>query len=239
VKHEIRTWHSPALGREMTLQVFGHGGARLLVFPTTLGTHSEWPDRRMHEVLRDHLDAGWLQMFCLDQVHNESWYNKNLHPGAMAWRHLQYDAYVAGEVLPFTQSVNPNPFVIAAGASFGAYHAMCFGLRHPAAVHRIIGMSGLYDISRMTGGYTDQNVHACNPFAFMQHEHDPARLEAFRQQDIILAIGRDDPSCANNTQFSGILWSKGIGNALRLWDGWAHDWPWWERMIRLYAGGHD
>ena len=36
-----------------------------------------------------------------------------------------------------------------------------------------------------------------------------------------------------------ILWNKGIGNALRLWDGWSHDWPWWRDMIRLYIGGHD
>lgn len=239
MKHEIRTWHSHALGREMTLQVLGHAGARLLVFPTTLGTHSEWPDRRMHEVLRDHLEAGWLQMICVDQVHNESWYAKGMHPGAMAWRHLQYDRYVHQEVLPFTASINPNPFVIATGASFGAYHAVCFGFRHPESVQRIIGLSGLYDIKQMTGGYSDPNVYACNPFEFMPNEQDPTRLEAFRQQDIILAIGQDDPSAANNTQLSGILWGKGIGNALRVWDGWAHDWPYWELMIRQYVGGHD
>ncbi len=239
MKHELRTWHSPALGREMTLQVFGHAGARLLVFPTTLGTHAEWPDRRMPEVLRDHLESGWLQMFCLDQVHDQSWYARGMHPGAMAWRHLEYDRYLHEEVLPFTASLNPNPFVIAAGASFGAYHAVCFGLRHPEAVHRIIGMSGLYDIRQQTGGYSDPNVYACNPFEFMAGEKDPARLEAFRRQDIILAIGRDDPSCGNNQAFSGILWARGIGNALRIWDGWAHDWPYWEKMIRLYVGGHD
>ena len=43
----------------------------------------------------------------------------------------------------------------------------------------------------------------------------------------------------NNRAFSAILWSKGIGNALRVWNGWAHDWPYWERMIRQYIGGHD
>ena len=73
----------------------------------------------------------------------------------------------------------------------------------------------------------------------MRHEHDPGRLEAFRRQDIILAIGRDDPSCENNRALSAALWDKGIGNALRVWDGWAHDWPVWERMIRMYIGGHD
>src|SRR5438034_395747 len=190
-------------------------------------------------VLGEHLENGWIQMFCLHHVHEESWYGEHLHPGARAWRHLQYDRYLRDEVIPFSAGENPNPFVMAVGASFGAYHAACFGLRNPHLVNRIIGLSGLYDITRLTGGYSDANVYACNPFDFMRHEHDAARLEAFRRQDIILAIGRDDPACGNNQEFSGTLWGKGIGNALRIWDGWSHDWPYWEKMIQLYIGGHD
>ena len=100
-------------------------------------------------------------------------------------------------------------------------------------------MSGMYDVKSMTEGYSDSNVYACNPFDFMRHEYDPGRLASFRQQNIILAIGKEDPSYENNREFSRILWERGIGNALREWDGWAHDWPYWERMIRLYIGGHD
>ncbi|MGH7562071.1 MAG: esterase family protein [Gemmatimonadales bacterium] len=239
MRHAHQSWVSSALGREMHLEVFGHAGARALVFPTSLGSCYEWRDRGMPEILRDHLDAGWLQLFCVDHVHDESWYNKSLHPGARAWRHLQYDHYLLSEVLPFTESVNRNPFVIATGASFGAYHAACFGFRHPERVHRVLGMSGLYDIKHMTEGWSDLNVYSCNPFDFLQHEHDPGRLAAFRKQDIILAIGRDDPSHDNNAELSRILWDRGIGNALRVWDGWAHDWPCWEKMVRLYVGGHD
>jgi esterase/lipase superfamily enzyme len=54
-----------------------------------------------------------------------------------------------------------------------------------------------------------------------------------------MAVGRDDPNIGNNRWFSGALWGKGIGNALREWDGWAHDWPYWHKMIQLYVGGHD
>jgi esterase/lipase superfamily enzyme len=32
---------------------------------------------------------------------------------------------------------------------------------------------------------------------------------------------------------------RGIRHALRIWDGWAHDWPYWQQMIRTYIGGHD
>jgi esterase/lipase superfamily enzyme len=239
VHHEHHHWHSPHLGRDMHVEVYGHAGARVVVFPTTMGTHREWPDRRMHEVLADHLEQGWVQLYCIGQVHDDSWYGKHLHPGHRAFTHLKYDAYVYHELLPFSASRNANPFVIATGASFGAYHAMNFGLRHPHAVHRILGMSGLYDIRHMTGGYTDQNVYACNPVEFVPNEWEEQRLAALRRQNIILAIGRHDPSYENNAAFSGMLWSKGIGNALRVWEGHAHDWPFWEKMLRQYLGGHD
>jgi esterase/lipase superfamily enzyme len=239
MNREHHRWFSPVVGRDMDLLVFGHGGARMLVFPTSMGTHSEWHDRHMPEVLGEHLERGWIQMFCVDQLHGENWFGDNLHPGHRAWRMLQYDHYIRDEVLPFSQLRNGNPFLIVTGASSGALHAASFGLRHPHLVSRIIGMSGLYDVKRLTGGYSDQHVYALNPFDFMVHEQDPGRLEACRRQDIILVVGQDDSACGNTREFSGILWRKGVGNALRVWDGWAHDWPYWERMIRLYVGGHD
>jgi len=242
MKQERHRWHSPALGREMELQVLGDSGARVFVFPTTLGGLTEWTDRWMHRagVLGEHLDRGWIQLYCLHHVHEESWYApEHVHPGQRAWRHLQYDRYLRDEVVPFSLAKNPTPFLMAAGASFGAYHALCFGLRNPQLVQRIIGLSGTYDIKRLTRGYSDANVYACNPYDFMRHERDPERLAAFQRQDIILAVGEHDPACENNREMSGILWGQGIGNALRVWDGWAHDWPYWEKMIRLYIGGHD
>lgn len=233
------SWHSPAVGRTMHVRWFGHAGARLIAFPTTMGNHNEWPDRYMPDVLHEHIEQGWIQLWCVDHNHDLSWYNKEAHPGHRAWLHLRYDKYIIDELLPFTQHHNSNPFVIAAGASFGAFHAMSIGLRNPTRFHRLIGMSGMYDIKGMTGGYSDETVYACNPFDFMQHEVNPYRMEAFRRQDIIIAVGRDDPNYEENRAFSAILWNKGIGNALRVWDGWAHDWPYWEKMIVAYVGGHD
>lgn len=233
------SWYSPAVGRQMHVRWFGRGGARVLAFPTTMGNHNEWPNRRMPDVLRHQIERGWIQLWCLDHNHDASWYDKTAHPGARAWRHLQYDRYVIDELLPFTQHVNGNGFVIATGASFGAFHAMSIGLRHPDRFHRLIGMSGTYDIKGMTGGYSDGNVHASNPFDFMRFEHDPWRLDAFRRQDIIMVVGDGDPHYEQNREFSGVLWERGIGNALRVWDGHAHDWPYWEDWIVRYLPGHD
>jgi esterase/lipase superfamily enzyme len=223
----------------MDLAVYGHAGAKLFVFPTSMGTYREWPDRRMHHVLGDHLRNGWLQMYCLHHVHDESWYQDWKHPGARAWRHVQYDNYVRHEVVPFSYSRNPNDFVIATGASLGAYDAAVFALRNPDVVRRLVGMSGRYDITKLTGGYSDRTVDMVNPTALAAAPLDAAQYAALRRMDIILAVGRTDPALDTNRQLSGILWGRGVGNALREWNGFAHDWPFWERMIRLYVGGHD
>ena len=76
-------------------------------------------------------------------------------------------------------------------------------------------------------------------FAEHSRETFDMTIDAWRRLDIVLAIGRDDPMRENNEYFSRALWEKGVGNALRLWDGWAHDWPWWREMVVRYVGGHD
>ena len=233
------SWHSPAVGRRMHVRWFGRGGARLIAFPTSMGDHNEWPNRYMPDVLREPIERGWLQLWCVDTNQDASWYDKGIHPRHRAWRHLRYDAYLKDELLPFIWHVNDTPFTITTGASFGAYQAMAFALRHPQLVQRVIGMSGMYDVSGMTGGYTDDLVHACNPAAFVRHEWEGWRLDALRRMDIIIAVGEGDPNIAENREFSGALWEKGIGNALRVWSGWSHDWPYWERMIVKYVSGHD
>ena len=235
---EHHRWYSTRLSRDMELLVFGHAGARVLVFPTSMGRFYEWEDRGMIAALGDHLEQGWLQLYCVDSVDAESWYARHIHPHERARRHEQYEGYILEEVVPLTRR-NPDPFLIATGASFGAYHAINIALRHPWRFGRALGLSGLYDIKEMTGGYSDDAVYFQNPSDFLQHEHDPARLDAMRGVDIILAIGRDDPNRENNQWLSGVMRSRGIPHRLHVWDGWCHDWPWWHRMIRQYIGGHD
>lgn len=239
MNREYRRWHSPSLNRDMELLVFGHAGARVLVFPTSKGKFFEWEDRGMIWTLRDHIENGGLQLYCVDSVDSESWYCWWAHPSGRAYRHTQYDGYLYNEVLPLTSSKNPNPFLITAGASFGAYHAMNFGLKHADKVDRIIAMSGLYDIRSMTNGYSDDNVYFNNPMQYIAHENDANRLRQLQHLDIIMATGREDRLIQSSRDMSGLLWSKGIGNALREWDGWSHDWPYWQKMILLYISGHD
>jgi esterase/lipase superfamily enzyme len=239
MKRQYHKWHSAALRRDMELLEFGHAGARVVAFPTSMGRFFDWEDRGLVGVLAGHIENGHFHLFCVDSVDGESWYARDRPPAERAQRHAQYDAYLLDEVLPFSQQRNGSPFVIVTGASFGGYHAINFGLRHPDAVGRILSMSGLADIRHFVDGYFDENVYFNNPVEFIANEREPSRLEALRHQDIILAVGRDDSLCESNERLSRELWNKDIWNALRIWDGFAHDWPVWERMLPLYLGGHD
>jgi esterase/lipase superfamily enzyme len=239
MKREYHRWTSRSLGRDLELLVFGHGGARVLAFPTSMGRFFDWEDRGLVGALAEHLDSGRLQLYCLDSVDAESWYAQDRRPAERARRHDAYDRYVLNEVLPFTLQRNREPFLIVAGASFGGYHAVNFGLRHPDAVDRILSMSGLCDIRCFTDGHSDENVYFHNPVEYIAYEKEPARLDALRHQDIILTVGRDDPLRESNEHLSRLLWAKDIWHALRVWDGFAHDWPVWQQMLRLYVGGHD
>lgn len=239
MNREYHRWYSPSLNRDMELLVFGHAGARVLVFPTSRARFHEWEDRGMIATLSEHLERGWLQLYCVDSVDSESWYCWWAHPGGRAYRHAQYDGYLYNEVLPFSVNKNSNPFLITLGASFGAYHAMNFGLKHPEKVDRILALSGLYDIRGFTDGFNNEYVFFNNPMQFIAEEHDPQRLALLRHIDIIMAAGTTDRLIHSARAFSGLLWSRGIGNALREWDGWWHDWPYWQQMILHYIGGHD
>src|SRR5215211_691478 len=103
MNREYHNWHSPSLNRDMELLVFGHAGARVLVFPTSKGKFYEWEDRGMMYTLGEHLHNGWLQLYCVDSVDEESWYCGWCEPGGRAYRHVQYDNYLYNEVLPLSE----------------------------------------------------------------------------------------------------------------------------------------
>jgi esterase/lipase superfamily enzyme len=239
MRRTYHRWYSPALGRDMELLVFGHAGARVLAFPASMHPFYDWENRGLVGSLGGHLDSGSLQLFCVDQVDRDNWYGRHLHPAERARHYLAYDRYLHDEVLPFSVQQNDNPFLIVTGPSFGAYHALNFALHHPEKVGRVLGMSGLYDIRRFTDGFSNLDIYLNNPIEYLANESDPARLTALRRPDIILAVGRDDPLLAGNRQMSELLWRKEMWHALRIWDGFAHDWPDWAKMLPLYIGGHD
>lgn len=230
-------WDSPILERSMELLVYGHAGAPVLVFPTSQGRFYQYEDSGMVGALYHHLTQGWIQLICVDGVDSESWYCDWAHPRGRLDRHDQYEHYILDEVIPFIRNQNSNPFLMAHGCSFGASHALLIALRHPTYFRRVLAFAGYYDMTHFLDGYYDQEVYFHNPIDFVTGLQEGQLIHDIRKLDIIMAIGRDDQAAWTNQLVSTALWDKGVWHAMHWWDGWAHDWPYWHKMIQLYIGG--
>ena len=101
---EHLAWDSPRLSRRMELLWFGHAGRPLLIFLTRRLALLRGRGLLLVNALRPKIEAGELQVCCVDTVNLESWHNKQLPPLMRVARHEQYDAYLRDELVPMIQN---------------------------------------------------------------------------------------------------------------------------------------
>lgn len=236
MNREYHRWFSPNLGREMELLIFGHAGEPVLIFPTSMGRFYEFEDRGLVDPLAGRIERGEIQLFCVDSVDRESWYAREHRPADRVARHLAYERYLLDEVLPLIRSHVPwdDQRIIVTGCSLGAFHAAELAFRHPDVVKRLVALSGKYDNSSFMSGYSDSETYLTNPLAFLPNLSDAAQLEALRHMDIVVVSGSTDPHIAEARHLSKVLWERGVPNKLDVWEGWMHDWPYWEAMYEKH-----
>lgn len=131
MKREYHKWWSSRLGRDMELLVYGHGGARVFVFPTRCGRFHDYEDFGLLARVCDRVEAGQLQLYCLDSIDRETFYSPHSPGSERVRRHQRYEDYVLEEVLPLSEQLNAGSFLMTHGCSLGAYHALNLALRHP------------------------------------------------------------------------------------------------------------
>jgi esterase/lipase superfamily enzyme len=241
MNREYHKWWSDNLQRDMELLIFGHGGAKVLVFPTRDGRFYEYEKLGMVKALQHKIDAGHLQLFCIDAIYTESFYCWWAHPSGRIKRHMAYEDYVLKEVLPFMHKKNPHECVISHGLSLGAYHAANIAFRHPHLFKKLAAFSGRYDLTLnvesfydLLDGFYNDDVYFNTPNHFLANLSSEQLLGKLREMDIVLVIGKEDPFLENNQQLSAILSAKGVNHQLLLWDNRAHSGYYWRRMAPLY-----
>jgi esterase/lipase superfamily enzyme len=242
MNREFHRWHSSRLNRDMDLLIFGHAGAKVLVFPTRDGRFHEYEDLRLVEALRPKIEAGQIQLYCVDSIDWESFYCFWCRPADRIRRHIAFEEYILNEVMPLMASKNSHPCTIAHGCSLGAFHAANIAFRHPHLFQKVSAFSGRYDLTHeieifrdLFDGYRDENIYYHSPIQFLPNLECPDRLSALRRMDIILVVGREDPFLGSNRHLSRILWDKGVWHALHEWDDRAHRGHDWRQMVPLYV----
>lgn len=241
MKREYHKWYSQYLEKDMELLVFGYAGAKVLFFPPRMGRFYDYENWKVIDALKSKILKGDLQVFCVDSVDLESFYNSFEDPGYRIHRHIQYENYVIEEVIQFANLINPNPNVISAGCSLGAYHAVNIAMRHPDLFCKVVGMSGRYDLTKSEGyfqdllsGFHNDFVYFNMPNQYLKNIDDPVLIQQLSKMDIILAIGKEDSFLDSNYKLSDILNEKGIPHQLFVWDQVAHKACYWCKMVEIY-----
>ncbi|WP_348268508.1 alpha/beta hydrolase-fold protein [Edaphobacter paludis] len=219
----------------MELLVFGHAGTPALAFSTSCGRFFDFEDRGMVAAVQDKIEAGHLQLFCVDSVDAESWYNRTVVPRARLARHLRFERYLLDEVIPMVRSRSVSASLAAVGCSFGGYHAVNIGLRHPEIFTAVLSMGGALDPSSFLSGYYDQDCYLNLPTHYMPNMHDNYYFDHYRRNTYVLATCANDLCREMNQQLAHILHTKQIPCCLDIWgEDAGHDWPTWQRMMQIY-----
>ncbi len=241
MKREYHKWFSPNLRRNMELLVYGHAGARVLLFPTRTARFYDYENWGIIESLRHQIDQGWLQVYALDSIDQESFYCFWAHPQGRILRHIEYEKYILEEVIPLTQNLNSNAFLMSVGCSMGAFHAVNIAFRHPHKFGKVVALSGRYDLTLNLGmfndllnGYYSDYVYHNSPTHFMPNMPESDQLNQIRQLQITIVCGKDDVFLQNNRDLSQCLWDKGIYHNFYEWEGLAHKAKYWRQMLPMY-----
>ena len=236
MNREHHRWFAHDLGRDLDLLRFGHSGWPMIVFPTSMGSFFEYEERGMVGALNDKIDAGALQLVCVQTVDGESFYARHRHPRARIERYLAWERYLVNDVVNLVKHVSGSETMGVTGCSFGAYHAFVMALRHPDVFTSCLAMGGRFDISGLLDGYDDLDAYLLNPVACLPGLTDEWFLSRIRRNKWVLVTGEHDICRGDMAHASSLLGARQIPHSLHVWgNGSLHDWPEWLKMARAYV----
>lgn len=239
-RHEML--QSAAMDRAMHVWVYGHWGAPLLVFPSAAGFAHEWDAQGMIEALAPLVDGQKIKLYCPESNVSQTWTDKHDHPAARMQRHRQYESFIVDELVPAIRRdcETPGIRVATTGCSLGAYYAANFALKYPETFHYALCMSGRYEMTHFTGGFSNGDVFFNNPLAYVRGLRGEPLDRVRRHTHLALVCGQGqwEEGCIEETQeLADVCEQLGIPHERDIWGhDVSHNWVWWKRQARLHLG---
>lgn len=242
MKKDYVKFYSCFLNRDMEMNIYGHGGKPCLVFPAQDGRFFDFEGFKMVEAASDFIEAGKLQLFCIDSIDKESWSALGQPERPRIERHEQWFNYIIEEVVPFIHSYQQSTQkILTTGCSMGASHAANFFFRRPDIFDSVIALSGYYSSDLFFGNYMDDLVYANSPNNYIEGmSYDHPHVELYRQNKIMICTGQgawEDEMIASTNRLKELLEYKDVGAWIDFW-GYDvnHDWPWWRVQFPYFLG---
>lgn len=229
---EYTDYYSQILGRSIKVQITGHFGYPIIMFPTSQGSFTQNSDFGLNDSVSHFTDSGKIKLFNLETIDEFSFYAKWMSPHDRIRNYERYIQFLIQEYIPYIQRTHQTHRVAVAGCSFGGYHAANFAFRFPDVVSHLISMSGAFSIRSFMDGHSDDLVYFNCPEEFVPHETN----WKYNHMHIVLSTSDEDICLGKNQNMAKILSEKGIN----YWydeKKWAkHDWPLWRMVFPEFIG---
>lgn len=227
---------APTLGRPVHLWRYGHFGRPLLVFPSASGMAHEWEAHGMVEALAPLILEGKLKLYCTESNVAEAWTRRESDPAWRIGRHQAFERYVMEELVPriAEDCRAPGIPIGLCGTSLGAYYSANFALKFAGSFPWALCLSGRYDVSWLTDGYTSGDVYFNNPMAYVPNLEGEQLEYVRRNTHLVLVCGQgrwEEGNIEDTQALADLLSAKGISHERDLWGhDVSHEWTWWRRQ---------
>ncbi|MGN0664119.1 MAG: esterase family protein [Negativibacillus sp.] len=240
-KQYVKTY-SRFLDRDMEFNVYGYGGKPCVVFPCQNGRFFDYENFQMTEIVRPWIEAGKLQLFCVDSIDGESWSDQGGDPRHRSEMQERWYNYIMEEFVPMVKEINGSgEKLMTTGCSMGATHSANFFFRRPDVFDAVIALSGVYESKSFFGDYMDELLYQNSPNDFLQNmPKDHYYIDLYNHSNIIICVGQgawEDLMLESTHKLERILAEKGIHAWVDYW-GYDvnHDWPWWKKQLPYFLG---
>ncbi len=233
-KIEHIEFYSHILNRNLKVEITGHWGYPILMFPTSGGSYTQNHDFHLNASIQHYTDNGILKLYNVETIDMESFYAKWMPPHDRMYNYNQYMRFLEEEFIPYIQRENNTHRIATAGCSFGGYHASNVAFRNPDLFSHLFSLSGAFTIRSFMDGYSDEKVYFNCPEEYLPND-DAWR---FQHMNIVLSTSDQDILKPDNLNMSKILNDKGIDHWYdeKKWIN--HDWPLWRMTFPEYIAAY-
>lgn len=235
---EYHKWFSPVLSKDMELKVYGHSGKGFLIFPTEKSRFYDWEDMEMIDSIKSFIEEGKIQLFTVDTLKDDIWNDSETSEKDKCSLYHAYEMYILNEVIPLMKFKNSTDKFATAGCGLGAYNALNHFLKHPDLFDSIIGLSGIYNLRKILGDYSDTCIYYNSPIEYLSLQEDTLYLNKIKTGKIILCTGQgvsEENQKEATKHIESIFAYKNIPAWIDYWGmDVEHEWQWWTKEINYY-----
>ena len=231
------TLHGDKANKDFDLVVYGSKGRPAIAFPEGDSSCLSWENNGMVDAVADLVDAGKVQLFCVDTSDSESWHAH----GALREYRLEnlegFFAFVEGELATFIKKASGSkepPLVL--GAGMGALNATIAMLRRPKDYSGLLALSGTYDVHQLIEGELDEPWRAFSPFDLLADlTSRKAEATLLRERQLAFVCGQHGSETGADTQrqLDAAMAERDVPATFEYWGfDVSHDWYWWHEELR-------